>query len=95
MVPPGGAEGSQTGGDDGAGLGFGSKVLLLWRFWRLTEEVKNMNMNTVLKVACAALMAAVAAGGAQFLDVGDVSWPAVGSSVLAAVLAYLKKSPLA
>ena len=54
-----------------------------------------MNMNTVLKVACAALMAAVAAGGAQFLDVGDVSWPAVGSSVLAAVLAYLKKSPLA
>ena len=94
MVPPGGAEGGATGSDDGAGLGsFG--LLRLWRLWRLYEEVKDMNMNTVLKVACAALMAAVAAGGAQFLDVGAVSWPVVGSSVLAAVLAYLKRSPLA
>ena len=54
-----------------------------------------MNVKAMLKVAVAALMAAVAAGGAQYLDVGAVSLPAVGSAVLAAVLAYLKRSPLA
>lgn len=90
---PGDASGLARHSEESPGLL--ASIKEAWQAYIIWREVKDMNMNTVLKVACAALMAAVAAGGAQYLDAGAVSLPAVGSAVLAAVLAYLKRSPLA
>lgn len=66
----------------------------LWRLWRLTEEVKDMKGKALIKLAVAAAAAAVATGSAQYLATDAVSLSAVGSAVLAAVLAYLKRSPM-
>ena len=54
-----------------------------------------MNVKALLKLVAAAVMAAVAVGGAQYLETDSVSLSAIGSAALAAVLTYLKRSPLA
>lgn len=66
----------------------------LWRMWSAYEEVKDMNSKALLKLAVAAGAAAVATGSAQYLATDTVSLAAVGSAVVAAVMAYLKQSPL-
>lgn len=70
------------------------EIRLLWKLWSIQQEVKDMDKKALLKVLVAGLAAAAASAAASFLETDAVSLTAVGASALAAVIAYLKQSPL-
>ncbi len=69
--------------------------LELWRMWRLYKEVNIMDKKALVKLAIAAVLAAVSVAGAQYTASDTVNWSAVLAAAVAAVVAYVKQSPMA
>lgn len=71
-------------------------ILDVWRYWRLYEEVKEMEKKSLINLALSAFAAFVAGFTAVYTVSGDLnsSLAAGGSSALAGVINQIRQSPV-
>lgn len=71
-----------------------AKIKTFWKAWNIYSEVKDMDKTSLIKIIVAGVAAAIATASAAFLETDVVSWQEVGGAAVAAILLWLKKSPI-
>lgn len=69
-------------------------LIQMWRLWRMSKEVSEMDKKGLVKLFLVVAAASVGAASAQYVAVDSVSWTDLVSVAVTAAVAFLSKSPI-